>query len=355
MEKVIRTKVLFLCGGISGEHEISLISCKHILKAINRSEFELGLIVIDKARRMLWVDESELHKISDNPKNVKTPLGQEMLFQAYASQTRGPGFYSADFQTFFEPDVIFPILHGVGGEDGSIQGFIQSAGIPYVGASVKAASLAMDKAMTKAVCMEADIPVVPFHIVRAGDKLENPFGYPCFVKPSEEGSSLGVSRVKSEADLKVAYDEALKFGGKILIEPAIVGREIEIAVFDDGKEFLASPAGEIRCLKSDFYSYDAKYVHADAAELIIPATLKDQELKEIQSLAKRIFRTLDCRGLARVDFFMDANGTFLLNEINSMPGFTPISMYPKLMALAGLDYASLLSRLIHAARSGDSK
>jgi len=351
MEKMTRTKVLFLCGGISGEHEISLISCKHILKAINREEFELGLIVIDKSRRMLWVQEADLQSIPDNPKNVKTPSGQEMLFQAYASKERGAGFYSRDSRVSFEPEVVFPILHGVGGEDGSIQGFLQTAGLPYVGASVKAASLAMDKAMTKAVCIEADIPVVPFHIVRAGDRLENPFGYPCFVKPSEEGSSLGVSRVKSDSELKSAFEEALRFGEKILIEPAIVGREIEIAVFDDGEEFIASPAGEIRCVKTDFYSYDAKYVDADAAELIIPAALKDQELKELQSLAKRIFRVLDCRGLARVDFFMDSDGKFLLNEINSMPGFTPISMYPKLMALAGVDYASLLGRLIRATKS----
>lgn len=340
-------KVLFICGGISGEHEISLISTKYVLQALDRKLFEPQVLVIERSGRMSLVDEKHLEQLPDNPRNLKSLQGEAVLFKPYSEGKGGAGFLCQE--KFYSPDVVFSLLHGVGGEDGSIQGFFETAQIPMVGSGVKSSAVCMDKAFTKKLCLQSGLPVVPFQEIHQEiDVSELRFKYPFFVKPTEEGSSLGVSKVKSQEDLAEALHMAARFGEKLLVEPTIEGRELEVAVLDEGESRVISPAGEILC-KTEFYSYEAKYVDPDAAELHLPAAISQSEHAEIQELASRVFDCLECRGLARIDFFQNKEGEFVLNEVNTMPGFTPISMYPKLLGLAGVSYTNLISRLIASA------
>lgn len=334
-------------GGRSGEHEISLISGKHILNALDRSRFDPLLLIIQKDGVMTWGNLADLSQLPDNPKMVKTPHGPIVSLRPFKSGGQGPVVMVGNEAHSF--DVAFPILHGPGGEDGTIQGLFELAEIPVVGNGVKASAVCMDKGFTKRLCDYAKLPVVPFIEVKRGESLPSlPWPFPVFVKPATLGSSLGVSKVKSPADLKPALHEAFSLDTKVLIEPAVTGREIEVAVFGDYRQCVASPAGEIRC-KTEFYSYEAKYVDPDAAELLLPTELEPALLKKVQGLACDVFKTLECKGMARIDFFLTPQGDFLLNEVNTIPGFTPISMYPKLMGLAGMPYSHLLERLIELA------
>ncbi len=343
-------QVLFLCGGRSGEHEVSLVSTKHVLQALDRKKYNPTIIYIHKKGRMDLVSEEDLHALPNNPRQIAGLSGTPALFQAYSNSNQGPGFVVDG--KLLPIDVAFPVLHGEGGEDGSIQGFLETAKIPYVGCHVRAAANTMDKVVTKKICMASNLPVVPFQELRSpADLKRTEPSFPCFVKPATGGSSLGVSKVENAAELKAAVEEAFRWSDRILIEPAIVGRELEIAVLDDGSSRVCSPAGEIVC-KSGWYDYDSKYVDPDAAELIMPAPLKAEELKKLQQIASDIFDALECRGMARVDFFMEkSSGKFLLNEVNSIPGFTPISMYPKLIGLTGVSYTDLIARLLESARA----
>ncbi|MBN8554252.1 MAG: D-alanine--D-alanine ligase [Deltaproteobacteria bacterium] len=346
-------KVLFVIGGRSGEHEISLISGKHLLKALDRKLFEPLLMIIQKDGVMTLGKESDLEVLSDNPKKVKTPQGVQVSIRPYKLNGKQPALIAGD--KVYEFDLAFPILHGPGGEDGTIQGLFELSEIPVVGCGVRASAICMDKGLTKRICMQARLPVVPFEeiyredFVKRNEAKELPWPFPVFVKPANLGSSLGVSKVNSETELKSALDSAFKLDDKVLVEPAISGRELEIAILGKRGELIASPAGEVRCRPGEFYSYDAKYVDPDAAEILIPTKLSDQELKDIQQISKNIFNALQCHGMARIDFFMNENGAFLMNEVNTIPGFTPISMYPKLMGLAGVSYKDLITRLIELA------
>jgi len=345
----MKKKVLFVCGGISGEHEISLISCKNVLKAVDQNRYEARVLFISKDGKMGIVEPDEIIKLDDNPKQIRIESASWASFRPYSREGQGPCFVLEDSR-LIEFDVVFPLLHGMGGEDGSIQGFFETAQSALVGSGTRASAICMDKAMTKILCIQAGLPVVPFQIVKRPIAFKDlQFSMPVFVKPAKEGSSLGVSKAKTEAEFEEALQEARRWGEKILVEPAIHGREIEIAVLDDGKERICSPAGEIVCEGSEFYSYDAKYVDEKAARLIAPAELTDEELRRVQALASRIFDCLECRGLARIDFFMTKSGEFLLNEVNTLPGFTKISMYPRLMQLAGISYSNLIGRLIESA------
>ena len=210
----------------------------------------------------------------------------------------------------------------------------------------------MDQAKTKRSFIQANLPVNPFIEFHRGQKLAKlPWEFPVIVKPASLGSSLGVIKVKKVEDLEPAIKEALALDTKILIEPAIVGRELEIAILGKRGDLIASPIGEIKT-RAEFYSYDAKYVDSDGADLILPAPLSSSELKSFQETAKNIFNTLDCHGMARIDFFRNEKGAFLLNEVNTIPGFTSISMYPKLMELAGVSYSALITKLIQLAVEG---
>jgi D-alanine-D-alanine ligase len=340
-------RVLFVIGGRSGEHEISLISAKYVLQNLDARKYSPLVVVIQKSGAMTYVEPSVLAQISNNPLEVKTPQGVLVEIRPYSAQGLKPCLVIEGQRKEF--DVAFPLLHGPGGEDGTVQGMFEFAGIPVVGCGVKASALCMDKAMTKRICRDHHLPVVPFvEVYRGGSIPQLPWGFPVFVKPAHLGSSLGVTKVKSASDLKAAVESALLMDVKAMIEPAIVGREIEVAVYGKRGQLTASPLGEIKC-KTEFYSYEAKYIHADAAELLLPAPVTADESVRAQMLAKAVFEALDCSGMARVDFFLTPQGELFLNEVNTIPGFTPISMYPKMMNLAGIGYSELISGLIDLA------
>jgi len=252
----------------------------------------------------------------------------------------------------FPFDVAFPVLHGPYGEDGTVQGMFEMAGVPYVGSGVTGSAVAMDKDIAKRLFRDAGIPTSPSLTLRAGEFAEDPagiaslvgegLGYPVFVKPAELGSSVGISRAEDEASLHGAVQEALRHGDKVIVECEVAGREIEVAVLEGPR---ASVPGEV-VLPSGWYTYDAKYSD-DATRLLVPAPLSEPEAATVREMARRAFTTLECRGLARVDFFYDEGGRgFVLNEINTMPGFTPKSMFPMMWAATGLPYPDLCDELV---------
>ena len=250
-------------------------------------------------------------------------------------------------------DVVFPVLHGENGEDGSVQGLLQLAGLPYVGPGVAASATCMDKTLTKLVADRAGIRQAAWRLVTARELANNPeavldgvekaFSYPVFIKPAGTGSSVGVSKAKNREALLAALTNASKYDSKILVEEFINGREVEVAVLGNDNPF-ASVCGEIDS-GAEFYDYDAKYI-SDCAHLYIPARISEQTAEQVRELAVRVYRAMGCRGLSRVDFFVKADGEVVFNEINTIPGFTSISMYPKLFEASGIPYSDLLDDLI---------
>lgn len=341
-----KSRILFLLGGRSGEHEVSLISGKNILAALDRDRFEPLIIVIHKNSEMHFVQEESITRLGSKPNQIEAPKGSLASFYPYPIE--GKYFFEADGKKY-EYQKAFPVLHGPGGEDGSVQGLFELGQIPLVGCNVKSSAVCSDKAFTKRLLREAGIPTVPFVEVNQGDAIPNlDWDYPVFVKPNAMGSSVGVYKVDQESDLKKAVSAAFQFDHKILIEKAIEGRELEIAVFGEAGSLIISPMGEI-VMASGFYSYEAKYIDDHAAKLVLPAELSEEQLKQAQKMAADVFLSLGCRGMARIDFFLTKTGEFVINEPNTIPGFTSISMYPKLMELAGVPYQDLISKLIDLA------
>jgi len=379
MEK-IRVGILF--GGRSGEHEVSLLSAASVLNAIDKEKYEVVPIGITKDGRWLTAEHAEnllQGKLVLEPRNLRA--GDPDTTTSAAVLARGEAVVVppepvhrrsglVPFQTdasmmrrasdrAINVDVIFPVLHGTFGEDGTIQGLLELADIPYVGAGVLGSAAGMDKDIMKSLFIAAGIPIVKHVTILRGawekdpkkiQKLvESKLTYPVFVKPANLGSSVGISKAHNRKELGPAIEEAAKFDRKIVIEQAVGGdkekaREIECSVLGND-EPAASVPGEIIPVK-EFYDYDAKYL-AEGSELIIPAKLTKAQTKKVQELAVRAFQAVDCSGLARVDFLMDPRTKKIyLNEINTMPGFTAISMYPKLWAASGLAYADLIDRLI---------
>jgi len=379
MEK-IRVGILF--GGRSGEHEVSLLSAASVLNAIDKEKYEVVPIGITKDGRWLTAEHAEnllTGKLVLEPRNLRA--GDPETTSSAAVLARGESVVVppepvhrhsglVPFQTTaaltrrasdraINVDVIFPVLHGTFGEDGTIQGLLELADIAYVGAGVLGSAAGMDKDIMKSLFIAAGIPIVKHVTILRGawekdpkkvQKLvESKLIYPVFVKPANLGSSVGISKAHNRKELGPAIEEAAKFDRKIVIEQGVGGkkekaREIECSVLGND-EPVASVPGEIVPGK-EFYDYTAKYVD-EGSQLIIPAKLTKAETKKVQELAVAAFQAVDCSGLARVDFLMDPKtGKIFLNEINTMPGFTSISMYPKLWAASGLDYADLIDRLI---------
>jgi D-alanine-D-alanine ligase len=379
MEK-LRVGILF--GGRSGEHEVSLLSAASVLNAIDKERYEVVPIGITKDGRWLTAEHAEsllTGKLVLEPRNLRA--GDPETTSPAAVLARGEAVVVppepvhrhsglVPFQTdaglmrrasdrAINVDVIFPVLHGTFGEDGTIQGLLELADIPYVGAGVLGSAAGMDKDIMKSLFMAAGIPIVKHVTILRGawekdpkkvQKLvESKLTYPVFVKPANLGSSVGISKAHNRKELGPAIEEAAKFDRKIVIEQGVGGkkekaREIECSVLGND-EPVASVPGEIVPGK-EFYDYTAKYVD-EGSQLIIPAKLSKAETKRVQELAVKAFQAVDCSGLARVDFLMDPKtGKIFLNEINTMPGFTAISMYPKLWAASGLAYADLIDRLI---------
>ena len=354
----IRVGIVF--GGQSVEHEISILSARNVLAALDRSKFEPVLIGIDKSGRWLAQDPQKLLASAHDPRLVEVAPGMPVQLAipisapALAPPT-GTGLV----------DVLFPVLHGTKGEDGSIQGLFEVAGIPYVGASVLGSAIGMDKDVMKRLLRDAHIPCAEFRTMRSDRFETNPeqacrdlatLGFPLFIKPASSGSSVGIRKVRDRAALMEAIRYAFQFDFKVIAEAAIDGREIELAVLG-GDPPAVTIAGEIIVEHPDgFYSYDAKYIDRKGARVEVPASIPGDQQRRAQTLALRTFEVLECEGMARVDLFLKRNGDLIVNEINTIPGFTDISMYPKLWAASGVTATELITRLIELAlRRGERR
>jgi len=327
-----KQRVCLIFGGRSGEHEVSIRSAISVMSALDRTKYDVGTIGITKGGD--WIPGV-------------APLD-------FTSNTFETGKPAAALRFLSEYDIIFPVLHGPYGEDGTIQGFFEMLDLPYVGAGVLGSALGMDKAVAKQLFAHHGLPVVPHVEVRRAQWAADPpgvienlverIGLPCFVKPANLGSSVGISKAHDVNELSDGLDAAAEYDRKMLVEVAVEAREIECSVLGND-EPRASVCGEI-VPSNEWYDYNAKYID-DRSELIIPAPIEPHEEQEIQRIAVEAFRVLDCCGMARADFFLcKRTGSIFLNELNTIPGFTTISMYPKLWEASGLPYPELLDRLI---------
>ena len=356
-----RIRVAVIYGGRSNEHAISCVSAGSILRNLDSDRFEVVPIGITPQGTWVLTDgDPDALTIRDRQlPGVTGSSGTELVLPADSGRSgelvslgRNAGEVVASV------DVVFPVLHGPYGEDGTIQGLLELAGVPYVGAGVLASAAGMDKEFTKKLLAAEGLPIGKYAVLRsAGPALvaeeRERLGLPVFVKPARGGSSIGVSRVTSWADLPGAVDEARRHDPKVLVEAAIDGRELECGVLElpDGS-IEASTVGEIRVRgvqgrEDGFYDFATKYLD-DVAELDVPAKVDDEVSDAVRALALRAFRAIDCRGLARVDFFLTDDGP-LVNELNTMPGFTTISMYPRMWAASGVDYPTLLAAMVDTA------
>ncbi|MBI3019614.1 MAG: D-alanine--D-alanine ligase [Deltaproteobacteria bacterium] len=313
MSKKIRVGLLF--GGRSVEHEISLLSAKNVAQALDKKKYDISFIKIDK---------------------------QGACFSKIAI-----------YKSFQSVDVIFPILHGTFGEDGTVQGLLKLANIPFVGSNVLGSAVCMDKDIMKRVLREAGIPISDFITVQDFEKdkitfeeIQNKLGIPFFIKPANSGSSVGIHKVKEKKDFEKALKDAFQYDRKVLIEEYIQGREIECAVLGNEAPIASAP-GEI-IPKHEFYSYEAKYLDEEGALLKAPADLPEDIVRKIQNLAIQAYKVLCCEGMARVDFFL-RDEEVLVNELNTIPGFTKISMYPRMWKVSGISYGQLIDKLIQLA------
>jgi D-alanine-D-alanine ligase len=353
-----KTRVAIVFGGRSSEHAISCVSAGSILAALDPDEFEAVPVGITRAGQ--WVltsgDPSQLAIADRRLPEITAGSGTSVVLSGDPSAR---GLVVLDpregASALGDVDVVFPVLHGAYGEDGTIQGLLEMAGIPYVGANVFASAAGMDKEFTKKLAVAEGIPVGPYVALRAGQSLTEDdkarLGLPVFVKPARAGSSYGITKVGDWSELEAAVAGARAIDPKILVEQAIVGREVECGVLEGeyGGPPEASLLAEIRVVSGhEFYDFEAKYLD-DACEYDIPADLPDEVTREVREYARRTFTALDCAGLARVDFFVTPDFQVYLNEINTMPGFTSMSMFPRMWAATGLEYPKLVSRLVRTA------
>lgn len=352
-----KISLLILFGGVSSEHEVSCASAASVLKHINRDKYDIYTIGITKEGNWL-LTSSPVDHIGDS--RWESDEGNKTAFIAPDHSTKGIIIQEEDGTLTKKPiDVVFPILHGKNGEDGTMQGLLQISGIPFVGSDAAASASSMDKAITKAIIDQTNVVNQAKCIVLHKKTYEKDpknevialFDYfecqlPLFVKPANAGSSVGISKVKDADDLPAAIEKALKEDDKVLIQEAIVGREIEVAVLGNEKP-EASCIGEIFAA-NEFYDYEAKYQNAQSKTGIV-FDLDEEKEKEIRDAAIKVYETMGCKGLSRVDFFLKESGKVIFNEINTLPGFTNISMYPKLWEASGLPYDKLIDKLIELA------
>lgn len=352
-----KLRVGIIAGGRSAEHEVSLQSAKNIIDALDRDRFEPVLVGIDKNGRWLLLDSGNFLLDADDPARISLlPSGSPAALLHYAGIVSEAGTPAA-------VDVVFPVLHGPYGEDGTVQGLLKTAGIPFVGPSVLSSAAGMDKDVMKRLLRDAGIPIGKFIALSSHEKIPSfeetaaSLGCPVFIKPANMGSSVGISKVRNGEEYRAALEEAFRYDTKIVMEEFIRGRELECAVLGN-REPLASLPGEVKPAR-DFYSYEAKYLDEKGAVLEIPARLPEETVQEVKALALKTFKVLCCEGLSRVDLFLceDEGGgsspvkrpRLFVNEINTMPGFTRVSMYPKLWEASGVSYTELITRLIDLA------
>jgi D-alanine-D-alanine ligase len=347
---VTRQRVAVVFGGRSGEHEISLRSARTVVAALDPAKHELIPVGIDKAGR--WRTGNELLAVLERAERelvTLPPLGTEVTFVV---DPTAPALLPLAGGARIPIDVVFPILHGTFGEDGAVQGLFEMAGVPYVGAGVLGSAAGMDKGTTKALLKQVGIPVCRWIVVRAGRepvaavqaRIEEQFGFPCFVKPGNLGSSVGITKVHAAPALEAALREAATYDSSLIIEEAIDGRELECAVLGNDRP-ETSVLGEL-IPSREWYDYEDKYV-GTGTRVVIPADLDPAVAAEARRLAGVVFETVDCSGLARVDFFLERrSGRLYVNEINTMPGCTPSSMFPKMWEATGVPFRTVVERLL---------
>ena len=347
----LRVGIIF--GGKSAEHEVSLQSAKNIVDAIDKDRFDVTLLGIDKQGEWHVNDASNYLINAENPSLIALNRSNNQV-ALIPGQTQHQLIETRSASALSQLDVIFPIVHGTLGEDGSLQGLLRMANIPFVGSGVLGSAVSMDKDVTKRLLRDAGLNVAPFVTMTRSNRARQTFeqvsqalGLPLFIKPANQGSSVGVSKVSDEAGFVLALDLAFDFDHKVLVESAIVGREIECAVLGNDNP-QASVCGEV-ILHDEFYSYDTKYINEQGASVAVPADLPEEAHERIRAIALKAYEVLECRGMARVDVFLTAQGEVVINEINTLPGFTNISMYPKLWAASGLGYSDLISKLLELA------
>lgn len=345
--------VCILFGGISPEHAVSLRSAESVLNHIDKEKYHVLPVGITRDGRWIYFGGTDYAMLP-----AETWTSAPGCCPAAISPVRGQGLlrFSGDTVSATPIDVVFPVLHGENGEDGAMQGLLQMAGIPYVGPHVAASAVAMDKTLTKLVIDKEGIPQAAWELVRGSEleenmetivaSLESRFSYPMFVKPAGTGSSVGVSKAADREQLKAALTAAGKYDSKILVEEFIKGKEIEVAVLGN-REPVASVCGEIDS-GAEFYDYDAKYI-TDTSTAYIPARISEDLQARIRQAAVRVYKAVGCQGLSRVDFFATEDERLVFNEINTIPGFTSISMYPKLFTASGISYSRLIDQLLELA------
>lgn len=342
----MKTKLGLLYGGKSAEHKVSLQTAKAVIKALDLTKYEIHPIYISE--NGTWVRGEQLQGPVDDVKELQLNDGEVISPVALNSEIFPVNQANED-----KIDVVFPLLHGPNGEDGTVQGLLELMNIPYVGNGVLASAAGMDKVMMKNIYEQAGIKQANYvwyirsdwekDVEAAYNNVEEKLGYPCFVKPANLGSSVGISKCKDREGLEKAFKEAFEYDRKIIIEEGIDGREVEIAVLgNDNPE--CSVVGEI-VPTTDFYDYKAKYEDGNTG-LIIPAEITEEEYENIKAVAIQSFKALDCSGLVRADFFLTKEGEVLMNEVNTMPGFTPFSMFPLLWQESGLPYSELIGKLV---------
>lgn len=365
MSQVSKIRVAVVFGGRSSEHAISCVTAGAVMAAIDRDRYEVvpigiardGRWVLAPADLRLAIEDGRLPEVTGSGGVLALPFDPDSRGLMVVGQGRVP-------ETLGDVDVVLPLLHGPYGEDGTIQGLLDLAGVRYVGAGVLASAVGMDKGFMKLVWQARGLPVGPYVLVgdrewrrerkRKIDEIKElglADGRPVFVKPARAGSSMGISRVTDEADLDAAVDAAREHDPKVIVEAAIVGREIECGVLqgvDDGPAEASLPAEVLMAGDHDFYDFETKYLDGSTS-MAIPPDLPAAAIEEVRRLAVQAFDALDCEGLARVDFFRTPDGRWILNEINTMPGFTPASAFPQMWAATGLDYPALVDRLIQTA------
>ncbi len=354
----MRIGILF--GGRSGEHEVSLRSARSVLQAIDREKYSVSLIGITKNGR--WIGgENPLAALEDGDEAIErcpdTILLIDPVDNSLIQISRNRNDETIYINKTEDLDVIFPVLHGSFGEDGAVQGLFELADIPYVGSGLVGSSVGMDKGVFKSVMCSAGLPVLPSMTVNRSeyrsdtaimvDRIIKQLTLPVFIKPANLGSSVGITKASNIGELKSGLDEASKWDRRIVIEEGVDAREIEVSVLGND-EPQVSIAGEV-VPQRDFYDYDAKYV-SDDSELLIPAPISPDQLVRIQEMAIAAYKAVDCSGMARVDFLLDkSSGKVWINELNTIPGFTNISMYPKLWQASGIEYPELIDKLIELA------
>ena len=355
MGKKLKVGVIF--GGRSGEHEVSLVSARSVMQALDPKKYDVVPIGISRGGQ--WVVGEALSQLSSGAvAHAQLPSGDDLDQGAFVAGSADATLMRIDREAKIAPmaelDVVFPVLHGTYGEDGTVQGLLELANVPYIGAGVVGSAVGMDKAIFKNVMESHGLPVLPWSLVlrsqwqrdreQIAAALEAKLDYPMFTKPANLGSSVGICKCDNRDELLAGMDEATRYDRRVVVEQGATVRELEVAVLGND-EPLASVVGEIRP-KRAFYDYEAKYI-TDDSELLIPAPLDTDQQDEIRQLAKKAYQAIDCAGLGRVDFLMvDQTDEIYINEINTIPGFTSISMYPKLWEATGITYPELLDRLI---------